>query len=217
MRLYLSSYRLGIGYSRLPLLIGPAKNAAIIGNALDYLTDKVRKEYETNVYDPKQEFAALGIRAVNLDLREYFMNPAKLLEDLKNFNLIWVLGGNVFLLRRAMKQSGFDKVIIKMLESDKLVYGGFSAGAVIVAPTLRGIDLMDDPLVLADGYNPEIIWDGLNLTDFTIVPHYQSEHPETKLAEKAVDFFKENDYPFYALHDGEVIIKNGTNFDLMEI
>ena len=52
--------------------------------------------------------------------------------------LIWVNGGNVFLLRRAMQQSGLDNVIIERKSDDGFVYSGYSAGACVVGPTLRG-------------------------------------------------------------------------------
>ena len=53
-----------------------------------------------------------------------------------------MVGGNSFLLLRAMKQSGFDKLIVPLVENDILVYAGFSAGAVLATPTLHGIELV---------------------------------------------------------------------------
>jgi dipeptidase E len=121
----------------------------------------------------------------------------------------WVTGGNTFLLRRAMTQSGFDQIIREMLDTDEIVYRGFSAGAVVVTPTLRGIDLMDNPLQLAEDYSPTVIWEGLHLVDFSIVPHYKSDHPEAPLADKATEYLAANCIPFRTLRDGQVIVQHG--------
>ena len=48
---------------------------------------------------------------------------------------------NAFVLRRAMQLSGFDDIIVDLLDADAIVYGGFSAGAVVAAPSLEGIHL----------------------------------------------------------------------------
>ena len=50
------------------------------------------------------------------------------------------------------------------------------------------------------------VWEGLNLIDYSIVPHYQSDHPETELANKVVEQHEKDGIPFRALKDGEVII-----------
>ena len=42
-------------------------------------------------------------------------------------NAIEVTGGNTFVLRRAMKASGFDDLITRMLDGDEIVYGGFGS------------------------------------------------------------------------------------------
>jgi dipeptidase E len=101
-----------------------------------------------------------------------------------------------------------------MLDTDQIVYGGFSAGAVVATPTLRGIDLMDKPLQLADGYRPAVIWEGLHLVNFSIVPHYQSDHPEAPLADKVVEYLAANCLPFRTLQDGQVIVQHGNQLTL---
>jgi len=96
-----------------------------------------------------------------------------------------------------------------MLDADEIVYGGFSAGAVVATPSLKGIDCMDTPTQIADGYEPGIIWDGLAPVDFSIVPHYRSDHPETALADRAVARLQALGTRLVALKDGEAIVQNG--------
>ena len=119
------------------------------------------------------------------------------------------MGGNSFVLRRAMRQSGFDGVIRDLLDADAIAYGGYAAGAVVAGPTLRGLELMDDPWELPVGYDEQLIWHGLGLTPFTIVPHYRSRHPDAAAAEKIVSYMEARKARFRALSDGEVIVRVG--------
>jgi len=206
MRLYLSSYRIGDRAGSLLALLGGGKRAAIIENALDNISPAARELYRNEAYDPVSELGSLGIAATPLDLRDNFGDPEGLRTRLSQFDLVWVTGGNAFVLRRAMKQSGFDDVIVDMLDNDEIVYGGFSAGAVVAAPSLEGIHLMDDPDEAPPGYDREIVWDGLGLIDHAIVPHNRSPHPETTSAERAVRNLCGRGLRYRALRDGEVIV-----------
>lgn len=208
MRLYLSSYRLGCATKELLELMGTGRNAVIIGNALDHIALQARTDYEKNVYSPKKDLSSLGITATELDLRDYFKKNDALKEELEKYHLVWILGGNVFLLRRAMRLSGFDQIITKMLHEDTIVYGGFSAAAVVVGSSLKGFEMMDDPLQISQEYSSEIIWDGLNLISVSIIPHIASEHPETKLANKTMEYLKQHCCPIQPLMDGDVFVFN---------
>lgn len=46
-----------------------------------------------------------------LDLKKYFHNPKWLEENLEQYDVIWVRGGNTFVLAQAMKLSGFDIIV----------------------------------------------------------------------------------------------------------
>lgn len=206
MRLYLSSDRIGERAGSLLALLGGGTRAAIIENALDSVPAAARETHRRDAYDPADELAALGIHGTRLDLRHYFGDAEGLRARLSGFDLVWVTGGNAFVLRRAMKQSGFDDVIVDMLDNDEIVYGGFSAGAVVAAPCLEGMHLMDDPDEVPPGYAPEVIWDGLGLIDHAIVPHYRSPHPESAAADRAVRHLCSRGLRYRALRDGEAIV-----------
>lgn len=216
MRLYLSSFKIGNYPDKLLDLLGEGRKACIISNAVDNIPADKRVEFRKNVYNPHKAFADIGIQSEELDLKAFFGTPEKLREVLQRYDLVWVVGGNTFLLLRAMVQSGFKPLIQEMLKDDQIVYGGFSAGACVAAPTLKGIDLMDQPHDVAEGYDPAIIWDALSLIDFSIIPHYQSDHLEAPLAEKAVEYVKKHNMPFKTLKDGDVIIKHGQTLEIYE-
>lgn len=203
MKLYLSSYYLGNHPEELAKLVGTKKNVGIIMNAGDIYGDEKRPEYLANEV---MKFKALGLNAEELDLRKYFEDNTSLTKKLNDYGLIWAMGGNTFVLRRAMRMSGFDQIISDLVYRDSIVYGGFSAGSVVATKTLRGIELVDDSEVVPDGYNKEIVWEGLGFVDFSIAPHYQSNHPETEAIEKVVKYFETEAMPYKALHDGEAVV-----------
>ncbi|MEI7632623.1 MAG: Type 1 glutamine amidotransferase-like domain-containing protein [bacterium] len=203
MKLYLSSYYLGNHPEELAKLVGTKKNVGIIMNAVDIYGDEKRPEYLANEV---MKFKALGLNAEELDLRKYFEDNTSLTKKLNDYGLIWAMGGNTFVLRRAMRMSGFDQIISDLVYRDSIVYGGFSAGSVVATKTLRGIELVDDSEVVPDGYNKEIVWEGLGFVDFSIAPHYQSNHPETEAIEKVVKYFETEAMPYKALHDGEAVV-----------
>ncbi|MCA9349317.1 Type 1 glutamine amidotransferase-like domain-containing protein [Candidatus Saccharibacteria bacterium] len=212
MRLYLSSYKLGNKPEEMLTLIGDNKRTAIIANAQDSKSVESRTE---RVQQEIESLTALGLQPEELDLRDYFGKTAELADKLNDYGYIWVRGGNVFILRKAYEQSGFDNLIVEMLKKDKIAYGGFSAGVCVLAPSLRGIELVDPKDEIAEGYDKEVIWSGLGLLDYAVAPHYRSDHPESQDIEKCVEYFKTNNIPYKTLRDGEAIVINGDQETLL--
>jgi dipeptidase E len=204
VKFYLSSYHLCDQPERLSTLEAKNKKVGVIQNALDAYSDSERREYGL-----RREFAdlkAIGLAPEELDLRRFFGNAAELQKWIEGFGYLWVTGGNTFVLRRAFSLSGLDTILQKKLPEGDFVYSGYSAGVCVLAPTLKGIHLADDPHALAEGYPSEIIWTGLGFIPYCIAPHYRSNHPESALIEKSVEYFIERKIPFVALRDGEALI-----------
>jgi len=208
MRLFLSSDKFGNRMDLLTALAGQGARVAVIANALDLIPQPNRETYARLVHDPAAELDAAGLRASALDLRDYFGTPEKLERVLGALDMVWVTGGNAFLLRRAMRQSGFDRVAAPLIHAGKLVYGGWSAGAVVACPNLKGIELMDDPNQIAPGYDPVPIFDGLDLIPFHLVPHYDCGHAESPAAEKVTMYLLDQALPYRTMRDGDVIIRD---------
>ena len=211
MRLYLSSHRIGDSAGALLAMLGNASStrAAVISNGFDGLPAAARQIYREEVFDPVAGLGALGIAAEPLDLRAYFGDAAALHRRLSAFDLVWVSSGNAFILRRAMKQSQFDRVATDLIERDNLIYAGEGAGAIVAGPNLRGLELCHDPFEVPDGYNEYLVWSGLGLTTFTIVPHFRSNRPESAGAERLVNYLRARRLPYRALSDGEVVVAAG--------
>ena len=212
MRLYLSSYKLGNHPERMLPLIQGAKRTAIIMNAQDNVLPERRA---MRLQEEVDKLSALGLRPEELDLRMFFGKEQELRKYVEQFDYVWVRGGNVFLLRRAFRQSGFDKIISGLLRDDAVAYGGFSAGICILAPSLHGIELVDPKDEVSNGYDTEVIWDGLGLLGYAIAPHYKSDHPESADIDKCVAYFKDNRMPYKTLRDGEAILINGDQESLI--
>lgn len=204
MKLYLSSYRIGTNPEALANLISGKKRIAVIRNALDFSDDIERlkrgRDREFN------DLIALGLKPDEIDLREYFQNPRGLQKALDRFGATWVVGGNAFILRRAMRESGLDDILINRLDDDEFTYAGYSAGACVVSLTLRGIDLVDFPNVVPEGYPPDVIWGGLRFVPFAIAPHFNSDHPDSDAIQESIDYFINHKIPFIALRDGEAYV-----------
>lgn len=204
MKLYLSSYHLGNESAKFIKMFSDNKTIAVIANAMDFVNEAARKE---SLNGQINDLAKLGLFPEEIDLRNYFQSPVKLKEGLSKYAAIWVKGGNTFILRRAMFQSGLDKIILEKNKNPCFIYGGYSAGICILAPTLKGLEIVDNPTEVSKGYNKKIIWEGLGIIDYSIAPHYKSDHPESFKVDKTVEYFIKNNMPFKTLRDGEVIIK----------
>ncbi|MBA4010637.1 MAG: peptidase E [Phenylobacterium sp.] len=215
MRLYLSSYRFGNARGRLVDLAGRGARVAVVSNALDLIPDESRRAYARNVHDPLADLADDGFDPFELDLRDHFGDPAGLARALGGVGLVWAVGGNSFLLRRAMAQSGLDRILAERLARDDIAYGGWSAGACVAGASLRGIDLMDEPDAIAEGYDPAPIYVGLGLVDFVIVPHFASEHPEADAAKVSAAWLADQGIAHRTLRDGEAIVRAGDEVELV--
>jgi dipeptidase E len=211
LRLYLSSFNVGNRPERLAELARGAKRAAIVVNALDH-RENARAEWLEN---QRSKLSALGFDVVELDLRQYFGREHQLRLALDEIDVVWINGGNAFILRRAMKQSAFDVLITERLGRDTIVYAGFSAATVIVSHDLRGLDAVSNPSEVPAGYDSEIVWDGLRFLPYALVVHFKSDHPESAAVEDEVAHYEKNGVPYRTLRDGEALVVDGERVEII--
>jgi dipeptidase E len=205
MKIYASSFRLCSNPARLRDLFADSVRVAVISNSLDFSSDIARRD--SAVARELSELANLGLEPTAVDLRDFFGDPVATRRALKSFDGVWVLGGNVFTLRRAFRYSGLDRLLQEIHRSEvPFVYGGYSAGSCILGPTLDGIHLVDPPDLPAEGYGTEIIWEGLGFLPYSIAPHFKSDHPESAMIGGVVEYFEARGLPYRALRDGESIV-----------
>lgn len=203
--MYLSSYELGNETDKLKKMIPSNNKLGYIFNALDFTgadPERKAKRVERNM----SELNELGFDCFNLDLREYFGKPGALQELVDTLGVIWVSGGNVFVLRQAFKLSGFDEILFSLNKKDNFLYGGYSAGVCVLSPTLDGYHIVDDATDTPFEDLDEVLWDGLNILDYTFLPHFESDHPESESVGKVIEYCKEKELPYKTARDGDVII-----------
>lgn len=217
MRLFLSSDGLSAFPERLIDLVGEGGRILVTENALDNVGADYVARYKVLVYDIFKDLTDRGFDVEPLDLRTYFKNNDGLADRIDQAEMVFATGGNTFLLRRAMRQSGLDDLLLDRLAADKIVYGGWSAGACIASPSLKGIELCDDPHDVTADYNPAVIWNGLGLVPYSIVPHYKSEHPESAVMEQEVAYLRAHGVPYETLADGDVVIVDGGALEVLRV
>ncbi len=74
-----------------------------------------------------------------------------------------------------MASSGADEAIARLLAEDSVVYGGYSAGACVLGPTLRGVEYADPPGEVEPDHGEDVLWTGLGIIDDVLVPHWASD------------------------------------------
>ncbi|MFI5777425.1 Type 1 glutamine amidotransferase-like domain-containing protein [Nocardia sp. NPDC051570] len=212
MRLFLSSYRFGAHYDRFAALVGEPGPVALIPNACDAWP----KAWRGAVISDRTPLRRLGFHPEVVDLREYAGRAAELERMLRRYPLVWVRGGNTFVLRAQFARSGADLVLPALLAQDVLAYAGYSAGACVMTPDLHGIEAADDPAEVGPACGIEPRWDGLGLVDHRIVPHVDSPGTDpdgvcTRIAER----FRAEGVAHWALTDDDAVVVDGDRLDVL--
>lgn len=215
MRLFLSSQDLGKYPEVARKMAGQNNRAAFIKNAQD---DKLVNERNFSIPLKKEMFEAAGFEFEEVDLRDYFGKQDELTKKLASFGSVWCAGGNTFILRRAMKASGLDEILKDWIPKDKIMYGGWSAGACVAGQSLHGVEHGDFPgaEVVPESYpNKETIWDGLGIVDFVVVPHYNSDWFGEE-AERMRQHLEKLGTSYYLVEDGQVVVVQGDEVELVK-
>lgn len=205
MKLYLSSYKVGNKAEELKKWIVEHNNKiCLIPNSRDIYPEGERKT--EGIQKDVKELEDLGFEVTVISLKDYFNNKEELYERLEKFSAFYVIGGNTFALRQAMFLSGFDKFLKSIENNPNYLYAGYSAGICVLAKDMHGLDVCDDPNI--NPYGIETIWEGLGYFDYIFLPHYKSNHKETKLIDDSVEFCIKNNIKFKTLRDGDVILED---------
>ena len=203
MKLYLSSYKIGNEADRLKRLV-PKGKIGYVANALDFANVN-RERRIGHIQADSGSLEALGLEVHQVDLRDYFGRTDALKSRLDDLGAIFVSGGNVFVLRQAMKLSGLDVLLQERRFGGEFLYAGYSAAGCVLAPSLKPYQIVDAPETPYPEH-AEVIWEGLALVDFAIMPHWDSNHPESPIIDKEIAYCEQHGIPFRAIRDGDVIV-----------
>ena len=83
-------------------------------------------------------------------------------------NIVVISGGNTFHLLRNLRECGLDKTIVEFAGKSDFILAGFSAGALVLTPSIDVCNLpsLDENLVKLEDFS------GLDIVDFEVFPHY---------------------------------------------
>ncbi len=128
------------------------------------------------------------------------MNEEELKKALDGYDIIMVDGGNTFYLLKAVRESGFEKVVKELIERG-VVYIGISAGSYIACPSIivsTYAKKQKDRCGVSD-------FTAMNLVPFLIKAHYTPDLlPDLKEIRSKVG------YPLHILNDQQaLLIKDG--------
>jgi dipeptidase E len=116
-------------------------------------------------------------------------------QKLHDSNILIISGGNTYQLLLNLRQSGFDKEILKFCHRPDVIVAGYSAGAIVLSPTIE--------ITNARHSCPEeyqfMDFKGLRCFEFEIFPHYSPEKHEIlqayqEIAKFPVKTITDNDY-----------------------
>lgn len=205
MRLYLASAAINVLDRIVPLLPQQSRTrtacyittAGNLDNNPHWIDDEIRAI----------ENADLGV--TRIDLAELSRNNVA--DAFSDCGSIWVGGGNTYLLLQEVRRTGFDDLVIRMIEAG-IPYIGTSAGSLILAPNLECIRFAEE--------HPDLdltlkSFDGLNV--FPLLPLVHFDNPDyhdiySKILAEAL----ENNVALITLRDNQFIFVDGENWRVID-
>ncbi|PIR54489.1 hypothetical protein COU75_00520 [Candidatus Peregrinibacteria bacterium CG10_big_fil_rev_8_21_14_0_10_42_8] len=206
MKLFLSSQ--SISNEQLPhfkKLVGKELSSikfALIENAADLY----KEEKKCFVHDTRALLTNLGMQLERIDLNKHSSKNETLVERLQEFDVIWIGGGDTYYLCYLLKETGLDQNLQKLLQSG-IVYGGGSAGAIVVGPTIKGFEENNAP-------EYQMIDNGLSLCDFVIIPHWDDESFKDRV-HSIKKYYDTTDIKTITLNDDEAIIVENSAYQII--
>ena len=216
MRLFLASQDFGNYVDKLHEMVGGNRRMLFVYNARDdaYIgQEESRKEKVEGKHKARIEKA--GFEFKELDLRKFFGKEKELEKFIQKFDpgVIYVNGGNNFVISRAFVQSGFGKILRQNLKEDRYVYMGDSAGAIIMSEDLRYYARGNEDVV-PEGYGSKVVWDGVGIISKYILPHIGNPG-RGKINQERKELFAKNNKEVIELKDSDVYVINGNKEEVL--
>ena len=118
-------------------------------------------------------------------------------QKLLTCDVLCMTGGNTYTLLRNLRRSGMDKAVVKFAKKDNFVIGGFSAGAIVLSPTIGVCEI--------EGFDANTVGltnlTALSLINFEVFPHY-----EEKWKEQAASYERHNNLVLKRVTDEDVVV-----------
>ena len=170
-------------------------------------TASIYEEYKGYVGSARKIFKKLGAVLTEMDISKE--DYASLEAEFNDADIIYFTGGNSFFLLEQLRKNGVDKLLKEELNKGKLFIGE-SAGAIVCAPDIKYIEMMDEKpsdYSLTDG-------GGLSLINFYVLPHYLTA-PFKKITEKILEQF--NNLDICPINNSQAVIIEDSSKRIVEI
>jgi len=170
-------------------------------------TASIYEEYKGYVGSARKLFKKLGAVLTEMEISKE--DYASLEAAFNDADIIYFTGGNSFFLLEQLRKKGVDKLLKEELNKGKLFIGE-SAGAIVCAPDIKYIEMMDekpgDYSLTDDG--------GLSLINFYVLPHYLTA-PFKKITEKILEQF--NNLDICPINNSQAVIIEDSSKRIVEI
>ena len=151
-----------------------------------------------------------GFDLFNYDITDKTSEQIK--KDLGDCDVIHVNGGNTFYLLLQARKSGFDKFIKKFVEGGK-IYTGSSAGSIIASPDIKIIRELEGEI-----YEKELkTFEGFNLVDFIIFPHWASEKFKKDYLDTTIEDSYVNGNKIILLTDSQYVMVEEDMYKIIDV
>ena len=156
------------------------------------------EENKCYVERDRERLWELGFKIIELDLKKE--NKNSLGDRLKDFDVLFVEGGNTFYLLKYIRESGFDEALKLFLKRGG-IYLGVSAGTMVTGLNIESANWK---------YADKNIVNLKDLTGLKLVPYVFSVHIDESNLDIIKNIANKIDYPVIALTDKQaLLIDNG--------
>lgn len=125
---------------------------------------------------------------------------------LKDKDIVYVEGGSSFYLLKAIRESGFDKIVKELIDKG-IPYVGTSAGSYVACPTIEMAT-----------WKHQDKYDHCGITDFSamnIVPFLVTAHYNPEYKEKIKEGMAKSKYSTRILKDGQAILVKDDTYEFL--
>jgi dipeptidase E len=148
-------------------------------------------------------------KKLNCDLGIFNMYDNKFTKTDKHFDVIWVCGGNTFLILDRMKKTGVFDFIKKSVLEKNSIYFGISAGSIIAGSEIKIAgeavgDYDENTINLKD-------LTGFNFTNISTFPHFE-KHMKNDIDK----FRKKVNYPIIEITDDEAVFIENNDYKIIK-
>ncbi|OLT34747.1 peptidase S51 dipeptidase E [Rhodococcus sp. CUA-806] len=193
---------LSLGVGAVPEFIAAHTDRPADEVRIGYLNDAARPYAgEEFVAAERAQLAELGYLLTDFTAAD-FGDAETFGAALDDFDVLYVAGGNTFVLLASLRRRGADVVLIEKVRAG-LPYIGSSAGSIVTGPSLEPVSIMDDP-----SEAPELTdRNGLGLVDTVVIPHADGALPP--YPPELISLIKQtydSEYPLTFLDDDQALL-----------